>query len=146
MEVTIGIGLRRCWRIALLAMVLIAGILATSREDGSTHAQLRSPSAAEAPEMFSNGNFVNDLAYDSRRNVVWAATSGGVVQWELDGHTYHKFTTLDGLPSNIVMSVAVNERSGDVWFGTYSGLVQLTRGGSWWCTPTDFPTFPSRTS
>jgi len=100
--------------------------------------QPRSPAEAApndvtpAAELLSNANFVNDLAFDSIRQVMWAATSGGVVRWSLDGRAYRKYTILDDLPANNVMSVAVNRNTGDVWFGTWSaGAVRLDAAGNW---------------
>ncbi len=48
---------------------------------------------------------------------IWAATSGGVLRYNSRSRRYDRFTTLDGLAGNEVLSVAHDDR-GDLWFGT----------------------------
>jgi hypothetical protein len=53
---------------------------------------------------YTNGNYVREIAlYDG---VLWAATSGGVVAWDLATGDAVKYTVLDGLPTNDVEAVA----------------------------------------
>ncbi len=88
---------------------------------------------------------------------VWAATAGGVGRW--DGSTWTVWTTADGLPSNDVRAVAVDDTT--VWVATAGGIasfdgtawhaygladgvpsadvmdVALTSWGVWFATPAD---------
>ena len=55
---------------------------------------------------------------------VWAATDGGVLRYSLLTKSYERFTSLDGLAGNRVLSVA-RDRHGQMWFGTEgSGLTR----------------------
>ena len=51
------------------------------------------------------------------QDVVWAATDGGVLRYDVTERSYTRFTRLDGLAGNEVLSVAADAR-GDLWFGT----------------------------
>ena len=64
-------------------------------------------------------------------NVLWAGTSGGVLRWDILGNDYQKYTTSDGLISNIVYAIAV-DGAGNIWFGTNSGVSKFD--GNHWTT------------
>ena len=55
---------------------------------------------------------------------VWAGTEHGLVLLE-NGHIKKIFTTADGIVSNVVMSVAVDPQSGDVWIAAFGGAQRL---------------------
>ncbi|MCC7262556.1 MAG: T9SS type A sorting domain-containing protein [Candidatus Latescibacteria bacterium] len=48
---------------------------------------------------------------------VWNATAGGVLRFDPGQRTFERFTRLDGLAGNQVLSLAADEH-GDLWFGT----------------------------
>ena len=54
------------------------------------------------------------LVYD---NKIWTATSGGVLLYNPTTGEYVRFTTLEGLASNQVLSMTA-DRHGNLWFGT----------------------------
>lgn len=65
-------------------------------------------------------------AYTSMRHIngllrhdgdVWVCTSGGVLRYDEEAQTYTRFTRLDGLAGNQVLSTAV-DLNGNLWFGT----------------------------
>ena len=58
---------------------------------------------------------------------VWAGTEHGLVLLE-DGRVKKVFTTADGMVSNVVMSVAVDPRTGDVWIATFGGASVYSAG------------------
>jgi ligand-binding sensor domain-containing protein len=60
-------------------------------------------------------------------NRVWAGTENGLVLLE-NGKVEKVFTTANGLVGRAVMSVAVDDQTGDVWIGTFGGLSQYTGG------------------
>jgi ligand-binding sensor domain-containing protein len=76
----------------------------------------------------SNGNDVRQVAFDEH-GALWAATSGGVVRWNLADGTYTKYTTADGLVDNEVNGVAVAP-DGALWFATDGGVSRL-KGQRW---------------
>ena len=66
-------------------------------------------------------------AYTSMREInhllvhggtVWSATSGGVMRFDQNSQSYSRYTVLDGLAGNKVLSVAADDR-GHLWFGTH---------------------------
>lgn len=116
---------------AAVLSVLMTLLSSTPPTTGGAAPAEHATSSSREAEVFSNANFVNDLAYDRTRQVVWAATSGGAVRWAPDGSLHRKYTILDGLPTDNLTSVAVDSRTGDVWFGTRHGAVLLRPDDSW---------------
>ena len=73
---------------------------------------------------FTSMRDMNDVMVD--RNFVWAATSGGVLRYDQESRTYSRFTRLDGLAGNKVLSLARDD-NGDVWMGTdHQGLSRFS--------------------
>ncbi len=63
-----------------------------------------------------------------RDGEVWCATGGGVLRYDPDTSEYGRFTRLQGLAGNHVLSLAV-DGAGDLWFGTDgAGLSRLRQG------------------
>lgn len=50
-------------------------------------------------------------------DIVWAATNGGVLRYDLTSRGYKRFTRVNGLAGNQVLS-AVADEEGNLWFGT----------------------------
>ena len=57
-------------------------------------------------------------------DAVYCATKGGLVKWELPEGRYTVYTTLDGLPSNILSDVVV-DGEGMMWIGSDSGITSF---------------------
>ncbi|MBV7333885.1 hypothetical protein KFU94_37765 [Chloroflexi bacterium TSY] len=92
-----------------------------------------SPPVVEKPvwRHLTNGNYINDLGIANE--VIWAATDGGVVVWNLATDRVTKFTTQNGVSTNQMFAVAVCPiRELGVVFATKIGL-QIFHGesGSW---------------
>ena len=51
------------------------------------------------------------------QDIVWAATDGGVLRYDVTKRSYTRFTRADGLSGNEVLS-AVSDADGNLWFGT----------------------------
>lgn len=68
---------------------------------------------------FTHANQVNDVAV--RDNLLWAATDGGIVAWELQGEQVVKYTTEHGLAANRVRSLAFGN-DGVLWVATANGI------------------------
>jgi len=60
-------------------------------------------------------------------NQIWAGTSHGLVLIE-NGRVKKVFTPADGLAGRAVMSIAVDQQTGDVWVGTFGGLSRYSAG------------------
>jgi parallel beta-helix repeat protein len=81
--------------------------------------------------QYTNSSHITGLALDG--NILWAATEGGVVRWDIANGTYLKYTTLDGLADNWVEAVAVDS-GGNAWFGTHGGGVSRRSASGQWTT------------
>ncbi len=62
------------------------------------------------------------------KDIIWVGTEGYGV-WKFDGKDWTNFTTIDGLSSNNVTSIAVDSR-GNKWFGTDLGISKLEESPS----------------
>ncbi|MGB5050748.1 MAG: two-component regulator propeller domain-containing protein [Caldilineaceae bacterium] len=84
---------------------------------------------------YTNYNYVADILVQG--DILWAATVGGLVQWDTRTGNSIKLTTEHGLASNFVTSLAV-ATDGSLWIGTqFSGLSRLTSDGRWTTFTTD---------
>jgi ligand-binding sensor domain-containing protein len=83
---------------------------------------------AENIQRYTSTSFVNDIAFD-KEGMMWVATDGGVMRWNLSDDSYTKFTSEDGLGGNSIDSMLV-AADGSVWVETYEGL--LYYDGSGW--------------
>ncbi len=73
---------------------------------------------------------VNDIFYDSVRNVFWVAfVTAGIAEVSVANSTWTFYTTVQGLPSNTVYSIT--RANDDVWAGTQAGLARLKGNGHW---------------
>jgi ligand-binding sensor domain-containing protein len=125
----------------LALLILIASVLMIScKPDGDTvpavinpeaNTQVSNQSTAENQKgwtSFTAGNGILDLLVNG--NDLWAATSGGVVRWDIEKGTNRKYTTLDGLGSNTVGKIIQDSR-GNIWTTTYIAGVNRFDGGNW---------------
>jgi ligand-binding sensor domain-containing protein len=73
---------------------------------------------------------VNDIFYDGVRDVFWVSlATTGLAEVSVPNSTWTFYSTVEGLPSNTVYSVA---RAADcVWAGTQAGLARLRSDGTW---------------
>jgi ligand-binding sensor domain-containing protein len=76
--------------------------------------------------IYTDGNTVGPVFV--KGNDLWAATEGGVVEWNMAAGTYQKYTTYDGLASNYVSGIA-QDKAGNLWFVTRG--VNEYNGKSW---------------
>ena len=72
-------------------------------------------------------NGVRALCEDRDGNL-WVGTNGGGVARLARGR-FRRFTTADGLPSDIVWSLQLDARDGSLWLGTNGGGLVRWRGG-----------------
>lgn len=57
---------------------------------------------------------------------VWIGTEEGAAHF--DGSAWTVYTTADGLPHNVVTSIARHPTDGSIWFGTFGGVARLSNG------------------
>jgi ligand-binding sensor domain-containing protein len=88
----------------LLATITVSPVVTVTQPAAPTSTAVQiEPSVTEVPDqrpasgwkLFSNPDFVNGVAAEHQR--VWAATSGGVLLWDLESEERQLFTTSDGL-------------------------------------------------
>ena len=70
-------------------------------------------------KTFTNHKEVLDI--EKEGNTLWIATSGGLLEWDLQTETYYKFTTGDGLISNDIHTIAIDSE-GRKWMATARGV------------------------
>ena len=74
-------------------------------------------------DIFSNG--IKGIIEDSAHNI-WVGTDNGLVCIDVTTQEIHRFTVADGLPTNqLNYSSAYMDDSGEVFFGTFNGLVSF---------------------
>ncbi|NLI76307.1 MAG: hypothetical protein GX442_07695 [Candidatus Riflebacteria bacterium] len=59
-------------------------------------------------------------------NDVWIGTEEGAARF--DGKAWTVYTTEDGLPHDVVTSIAVHPGDGAIWFGTFRGVGRFHQG------------------
>jgi ligand-binding sensor domain-containing protein len=59
-------------------------------------------------------------------NAVWAGTDKGLARW--NGKSWKTYSTKDGLAHSVVMAIAEDSETGDVWFATLGGLSRFSGG------------------
>lgn len=57
---------------------------------------------------------------------VWVGTEDGAARY--DGTNWTVYRTEDGLPQNVVTSIAVDPTDGSMWFGTFGGIAHWRNG------------------
>lgn len=82
--------------------------------------------------VYSNGNIVRDVAVLD--NTVWAASTGGLVRFDLASGETRKYTTLDGLPNIGTFALEVCPIGGEdrLIVGTRDGLVVYNAASDSW--------------
>ena len=86
------------------------------------HARQKEEQGLENANVAYNPNYVVSLKVD-REGVVWGGTWGGGLA-RFDGKEWKNFTVKDGLPSNHVFMLYM-EDDGTVWAGTSHGLAKV---------------------
>jgi serine/threonine protein kinase/ligand-binding sensor domain-containing protein len=76
---------------------------------------------------YSNANFVYALAFQD--DYLWAGGPGGLVRWNIQDGSYDRFGVSDGLASNWVNDLLVDEDD-NLWVASYAGISRFD-GESW---------------
>ena len=77
-------------------------------------------------KIYTDVGGVNAIAVDAS-NAKWIGTGSGI--YRFDGSSLERFSTNDGLPSDIITALAF-DRNGALWIGTINGLAKYF-GGEW---------------
>ena len=75
------------------------------------------------PSSLQISDQINGIRLDD--NLVWIATTDGLVYYNRSTHVSGKLTETDGLPSEIINTIAIEGNS--IWVGTPSGLARLDK-------------------
>ncbi|MBN2392522.1 MAG: protein kinase [Anaerolineae bacterium] len=78
---------------------------------------------------FVNNNILYAVAVQG--DYVWGGGPGGLMRWDILYETYDIFTTADGLPSNVINELLVDDDD-RLWVGTASGIAVFD--GNVWST------------
>ncbi|MBT4484463.1 MAG: hypothetical protein HOC71_12395 [Candidatus Latescibacteria bacterium] len=97
----------------LLILFLIAGIFIVSCSGKKSSVTIT---------QYTDPLYVTGIA--PLQDAVFCATKGGLVKWELPEGRYTVFTTADGLPSNILNDVLVDEK-GLLWIASMDGVISF---------------------
>jgi len=73
-------------------------------------------------KTYTNMYDIRDMVF--HENEIWCATNGGVFKYSTLDSTFEIFTNLQGLSDLDVRTIAVDS-DGDIWIGTFSGLINL---------------------
>ncbi|MEZ4663570.1 MAG: two-component regulator propeller domain-containing protein [Caldilineaceae bacterium] len=81
-------------------------------------------------QVFSNGDFVNAVAREEQ--TIWAASDGGVVAWNVQSGAASKFTSANGLSSNVITAAQYCPLATlGMVFGSATGLQVFDLRGGW---------------
>jgi len=97
--------------------------------------EVRSQEASSANESSSSNESVfttedTVLGLVASGNELWAATSGGVIRWDLQDGSQRKYTVQDGLGSNAVREI-IQDSQGNIWVTCYVSGVSRFDGNQW---------------
>lgn len=91
----------------------------------SHHARQKSEQGLEDVDIAYNPNYIISMAID-HDGIIWCGTWGGGLA-RFDGKEWSNFTVKDGLPSNHIFMLRVDD-AGQLWVGTSGGLVAFNEG------------------
>ena len=92
---------------------------------GSGLFQLKQGRFQQVPAERTIGSVVSAI-HEDRDGRLWLGTQEGLVRW--DGRDWMKFTTRDGLSSDVVRAIA-DDHEGNLWVGTGGGGLSRLRDG-----------------
>ena len=75
------------------------------------------------PSKLQISGWINDIKLDG--SFIWIATTNGLVYYNRSTHVSSTLTETDGLPSEVINTVAIGVNS--IWVGTPSGLARLDK-------------------
>ena len=116
----------------LISGVLLSGPMAVVADALPTGRAISRPvgsaQSSDTPVWTAWG--ANQYALADDGTFVWIGGTGGIVRWNKQQLSYHRYSTVDGLPHTTVFAVAV-DGSGNRWFGGDGGLSRLDAEQHW---------------
>lgn len=82
-------------------------------------------------QAYSISNNLVLSTFEDHQGTIWACTAGGLNRW-LGEDRFERFTTQDGLPSDIIYGMLQDPKTNDYWLSTNNGLVRMRKDGSGW--------------
>jgi ligand-binding sensor domain-containing protein len=79
-------------------------------------------------EVFSNCDSATALL--EQGGVLWAATSGGIVAWDIGSGNYKHYTVYDGLSTNEISSLVLTQQN-EIWAGSWESGISRFNGSKW---------------
>jgi ligand-binding sensor domain-containing protein len=79
-------------------------------------------------QTLSSDNTVLDMLVDG--NELWAATSNGVIHWDMETGSRRIYTTRDGLGSNETREI-IRDSRGNIWVTCYTSGISRFDGNKW---------------
>ena len=117
-------------RLVVLALMMVVGTIAFSAEEAVPVVR-GEPYVYTHWETFyaSEGGLPNDhiFAITADGDRLWVGTEDGLALYE--NQTWRSWREKDGLPWRVVSSIAVSEKTGDVWVGLFGGGLARFSGG-----------------
>lgn len=74
-------------------------------------------------------NYVTSLIIDQKKGRVWIGTNEGLSSCDLEGKNWIRFSSKDGLPSDVIRDLAIDEKD-HLWVATPSGAARFD-GENW---------------
>src|SRR5664279_127839 len=78
-------------------------------------------------KIYTSMRNINDFVISN--NSIWGASTGGAFQYNPNDGTYKKFTKIEGM-TGINITAIVKDNSGNVWFGSSNGALDVLNAGS----------------
>ncbi|MDD5037777.1 MAG: two-component regulator propeller domain-containing protein [Dehalococcoidales bacterium] len=113
--------------VGALSLVIIMLLVLSCKPDGNVVPEANNPDS-NVPVAFSAGESIWDLLFAG--DEMWVGTIGGVVRCDMKKGTIQKYTTRDGLGSNVVRKL-VRDSRGNIWVTCYMAGVSRFDGTKW---------------
>ncbi len=127
------------WGIPLFGIMvgILVGCRQVSTDRGQSLTQISviaqpAPPRSSEWTTYRNGNDINQLLFDRQGNL-WAATTGGVVRWDLKNSQYTRYTKDHGLPDHNATDI-ISALDGTIWIRTSHGISHF-KDESWQSYP-----------
>ena len=117
----------------------VAAALAAAWAAGASGQSTGSPQLAGEPYVYTHwesftkesthGALINDHVFflEADGDSLWIGTEGGLILYS-DG-TWQSWTEADGLPWRVVMGIAKDRKTGDLWLALFGGGIARFSGG-----------------
>lgn len=89
---------------------------------GGTYSSLIEIDTLHNKHKFYNIGYTVRCIHEDKNHNFWIGTQeGGLLLFNRTGHSFRRFTTTDGLPSNTILRI-LEDKEGKLWLTTFNGL------------------------